>query len=87
MKASEEVTGPIARGKRLGEATVTVDGLPAGSAALRAGRSISAASGFDRFRSSFGEHPILSAAALFVILIGAALLWRAIRRRRRARGR
>jgi D-alanyl-D-alanine carboxypeptidase (penicillin-binding protein 5/6) len=86
VQAPDEVQGPIARGRALGRATVTVDGLPAGSTVLRAGRAIPAASSFDRVRSFAGEHQISTAAALFVILIGAALLWRAIRRRR-ARGR
>lgn len=86
VQAPSEVEGPIARGTRLGMVTVTVDGLPAGSTALRAGRAIPTAGVLDRVRSFIDEHAILTAAALFVILIGAALLWRTLRRRR-ARGR
>jgi serine-type D-Ala-D-Ala carboxypeptidase (penicillin-binding protein 5/6) len=86
VQAPAEVEGPISQGTALGRATVTIDGLPAGSTALRAGRAIPAASVVDRVRSFPGEHKIPTAAALFVILIGAALLWR-ILRRRRARGR
>lgn len=86
VQAPSEVEGPIDRGARLGRATVTVDGLPAGSTALRAGRSIAAAGAFDRVRSLVSENPIPTAAALCVILICAALLWRAIRGRRRRSG-
>jgi D-alanyl-D-alanine carboxypeptidase (penicillin-binding protein 5/6) len=86
LQAPAEVEGPIARGTPLGRATVTIDGLPAGSTTLRAGRAIPAASTFDRVRSFAGEHTIPTAVALFVILIGLAVLWRTLRRRR-ARGR
>jgi D-alanyl-D-alanine carboxypeptidase (penicillin-binding protein 5/6) len=86
VRAPGRVKGPIARGTRLGRATVTVDGLPAGSTALLAARAVPAAGVFDRVRSFASEHAILTAMALFVILIGAALVWRTLRRRR-ARGR
>jgi len=86
LQAPSEVEGPIARGTPLGRATVTIDGLPAGSTALRAARAIPAASTFDRVRSFAGEQTIPTAVALFVILIGLAVLWRTLRRRR-ARGR
>jgi D-alanyl-D-alanine carboxypeptidase (penicillin-binding protein 5/6) len=86
LQAPAEVEGPIARGTPLGRATVTIDGLPAGSTALRAGRAIPAASIFDRVRGFAGEHTIPTAVALFVILICLAALWRTLRRRR-ARGR
>ena len=61
-------------------------GSPAGSTALRAGRAIPAAGAFDRARGLVREHAALAAVVLFVILIGAVLLWRTLRRRR-ARGR
>jgi D-alanyl-D-alanine carboxypeptidase (penicillin-binding protein 5/6) len=86
VRAPAQVEGPVDRGERLGRATVTVDGLPAGSTALRAGRAIPAAGAFDRLRGLVREHAVLTAVALFVILIGAALL-RLTLRRRRARGR
>ena len=86
VEAPAEVEGPVERGAVLGRATVLVDGRPAGSTALRAGRSIPEANLFDRVRSFVSDHTILTAAALFVILIGAAFLWRAVRRRR-GRGR
>jgi D-alanyl-D-alanine carboxypeptidase (penicillin-binding protein 5/6) len=85
VEAPAEVEGPIERGAVLGRATVLVDGRPAGSTALRASRSIPEANLFDRARSFVADHAILTALALFVILIGAALLWRALRRLR-ARG-
>jgi D-alanyl-D-alanine carboxypeptidase (penicillin-binding protein 5/6) len=86
VRAPAQVEGPVERGQRLGRATVTVDGLPAGSTALLAGRAIPAPGAFDRARGLVREHSALAAVALFVILIGAALLWRTLRRRR-ARGR
>jgi serine-type D-Ala-D-Ala carboxypeptidase (penicillin-binding protein 5/6) len=85
VQTPAEVEGPIDRGAPLGRATVTVDGLPTGSTALRAGRSIPAADLGDRLRSFASDHPVPTVAVPFVILIGAALLWRAARRRR-ARG-
>jgi D-alanyl-D-alanine carboxypeptidase (penicillin-binding protein 5/6) len=85
IDAPAEVEGPIARGAILGRATVLVDGRPAGATALRADRAIPKADLFDRVRGFVSEHTILTAAALFVILIGAVLGWRALRRRR-ARG-
>jgi D-alanyl-D-alanine carboxypeptidase (penicillin-binding protein 5/6) len=80
--APQEVAGPIGRGEVLGRVTVLVDGRPAGSTALRAGRAIPEANLFDRARSFVSEHTILTAVGLFVILIGVVLLGRAIRRRR-----
>ena len=77
-----EVEGPIERGAVLGRATVLIDGRPAGSTALRASRSIPEANLFDKVRSFVSDHTILTAVAVFVILIGAAFLWRAVRRRR-----
>jgi D-alanyl-D-alanine carboxypeptidase (penicillin-binding protein 5/6) len=82
VEAPAEVEGPIERGAVLGRATVLVDGRAAGSTPLRAGRSIPEANLFDKVRSFVSDHTILTAAALFVILIGAAFLWRAARRRR-----
>ena len=82
VEAPTEVEGPIARGAVLGRATALVDGRPAGSTALRAARAIPAAGAFDRVRGFVTEHTILTALALFVILIGTALGWRQARRRR-----
>jgi D-alanyl-D-alanine carboxypeptidase (penicillin-binding protein 5/6) len=85
VEAPAEVEGPIERGAILGRATVLVDDRPAGSTALRAGRAIPEAGLFDRVRSFVSSHTILTALGLFVILIGAVLAWRRLRRRR-ARG-
>jgi D-alanyl-D-alanine carboxypeptidase (penicillin-binding protein 5/6) len=81
VRAPREVEGPVARNAVLGRATVLVDGLRAGSVPLRAARSIPAASAFDRTRSFVGDHAVPITLALFVILIGGALLWRGLRRR------
>jgi D-alanyl-D-alanine carboxypeptidase (penicillin-binding protein 5/6) len=76
VEAPGEVEGPIRRGAVLGRATVFVNGLPAGTVPLRAGRSIPAASSFDRARAFVGGHLIPIALAVFVILMGAALAYR-----------
>jgi D-alanyl-D-alanine carboxypeptidase (penicillin-binding protein 5/6) len=76
VDAPAEVEGPIRRGAVLGHATVAVDGRPATTVALRAGRSIPEASAFDRARAFVGDHLIPLALAGFVILIGGVLLYR-----------
>jgi serine-type D-Ala-D-Ala carboxypeptidase (penicillin-binding protein 5/6) len=76
VDAPAEVTGPVRRGAVLGHATVFVDGRPAATVALRAGRSIPKASALDRARAFVADHPILLALAGFVILIGGVLLYR-----------
>jgi D-alanyl-D-alanine carboxypeptidase (penicillin-binding protein 5/6) len=81
VRAPDEVEGPIERGAVLGHATVFVDGLRAGEVALRAGRSIPKASAFDRVRGFVGNHWIPIALAVFVILMGAVLLYRRLSRR------
>ena len=83
VDAPGEVEGAIERGTVLGRATVLVNGRPAGSTPLRAARSIPRANLFDRARSFVEEHTILTAIGLFVILIGAVLLGRFLRRRLR----
>lgn len=72
VQAPAQVSGPIKRGTPLGRATVTIDGISAGSTALRAGRSIAAAGSLERVRGFVREHAILCAALLCVILIGTA---------------
>jgi D-alanyl-D-alanine carboxypeptidase (penicillin-binding protein 5/6) len=76
VKAAAEVEGPIRRGARLGTATVFVEGRRAASVPLRAGRSIPAASSFDRARAFVEDNSIPIAIAVFVILIGGVLLYR-----------
>jgi D-alanyl-D-alanine carboxypeptidase (penicillin-binding protein 5/6) len=85
VRAPAEVEGPIRRGAVLGRATVLVDGREAGTVALRAGRAIPVASGFDRFRGFVADHSLPIAVAVFVILMAAVLL-RRLRSRRRRRG-
>ena len=81
VEAPAEVEGPVRRNAVLGHATVFVDGRPAATVALRAGRSIPEASTLDRVRSFVEEHPIPLAVAVFVILIGGVLLYRRLSRR------
>ncbi len=76
VRAPREVEGPIRRGAVLGRATVFVDGRPAATVPLRAGRAIPTASSFDRIRSLLGNNPIPIVLAVFVILIGGVALYR-----------
>lgn len=76
VRAPATVEGPIRRGARLGRATVYVDGMRTGTVPLRAGRSIPAASAFDRARDVVESNLVPIATGLFVILMGAALLLR-----------
>jgi D-alanyl-D-alanine carboxypeptidase len=85
VDAPREVTGPIGRGARLGTATVSVDGLRAGSVPLLASRSIPTASAFDKARDFIGEHPVPLAIAVCAILGIAILLGRSVRRIRRGK--
>jgi D-alanyl-D-alanine carboxypeptidase (penicillin-binding protein 5/6) len=81
VRAPGEVEGPVERGTALGRATVFVDGRPAATVSLRAGRSIPKASLLDRVRAGLEDNPIPIAIAIFVILIGAVLLYRRLSRR------
>jgi D-alanyl-D-alanine carboxypeptidase (penicillin-binding protein 5/6) len=74
VRAPEEVEGPIARGARLGSATVFVEGRKVGTVPLRAGRAIPEAGFFDRVRATVADNSITIGIALFVILMGAVLL-------------
>jgi D-alanyl-D-alanine carboxypeptidase (penicillin-binding protein 5/6) len=85
VDAPGRVTGPIRRGARLGAATVSVDGLRAGSVALVASRSVPAASGFDKARGFIGENPVTLGLAACAILIAAMLSGRYLRRNRRGK--
>jgi len=85
VDAPGEVTGPVRRGARLGSATVSVEGLRAGSVPLLASRSIPAAGTFDRARGFVGEHLVPLAAAACAILLLAILLGRSFRRIRRGK--
>ncbi|HET7573883.1 MAG TPA: D-alanyl-D-alanine carboxypeptidase family protein [Solirubrobacterales bacterium] len=83
VRAPAEVEGPIRRGAILGSATVLVAGRPVGSVPLVAGRSIPKASALDRGRAFVSDNAVPIALALFVILMGAALVARRLARRRR----
>jgi D-alanyl-D-alanine carboxypeptidase (penicillin-binding protein 5/6) len=85
VDAPGKVTGPIRRGAPLGRATVTVDGLRAGSVPLLAARPIPAPSSFDKARGFIGEHLVPLAVAACAILLIAILLGRSIRRIRRGK--
>jgi serine-type D-Ala-D-Ala carboxypeptidase (penicillin-binding protein 5/6) len=76
VHAPSELEGPVRRGAPLGSAAVFVNGRRAGSVPLRAGRSIPAASDFDRVRAFVEDNPIPIVIAVFVILIGGVLLYR-----------
>ncbi len=81
VRAPAEVEGPIRRTAVLGTAVVSVDGRRAAAVSLRAGRSIPAASTFDRARALLADCPIPIAIAVFVILMGGVLLYRRLSRR------
>jgi serine-type D-Ala-D-Ala carboxypeptidase (penicillin-binding protein 5/6) len=81
VEVPSEVEGPIRRGAKLGRATVFVNGRPAATVPLRAGRAIPAASGFDRARTFVADNLLPIALAGFVILIGGVLLYRRAPRR------
>jgi D-alanyl-D-alanine carboxypeptidase len=85
VDAPGKVSGPIRRGARLGTATVSIDGLRAGSVPLVASRRIPAADPFDKARGVVGEHPIPLAVAVCAILGIAILLGRSVRRIRRGK--
>ncbi len=85
VDAPAAVTGPIRRGARLGTATVTVDGLRAGTVPLVASRRIPAASAFDKARGFIGDHLLALAIAACAILGIAILLGRSVRRIRRGK--
>jgi serine-type D-Ala-D-Ala carboxypeptidase (penicillin-binding protein 5/6) len=80
VRAPQEVEGPVRRGARLGVATVLVDGLKVASVPLRAGRSAAKASGIQRVRATVEENLGWFALVVSGILLGAALLWRRLRR-------
>jgi D-alanyl-D-alanine carboxypeptidase len=85
VDAPVKVTGPIRRGAPLGTATVTVDGLRAGSVPLVASRRVPAASGFDKARGFISEHTVTLAIAACAILIAVLLLGAVLRRIRRGK--
>jgi D-alanyl-D-alanine carboxypeptidase (penicillin-binding protein 5/6) len=77
----EEAEGPIARGSRIGSATVTLDGQKISTVPLFAGRSVAEPGFLDRVLGLLGSTVLYIAVALSVIL-ALALLYR--RRQERA---
>jgi serine-type D-Ala-D-Ala carboxypeptidase (penicillin-binding protein 5/6) len=86
VRAPAEVEGPIRRGAVLGQATVLVGGRPAGTVALRAGRSIPSASAFDRARDFLDNNLLPLVLAMFVILMVGVLLYRRLTRGNEQKG-
>jgi serine-type D-Ala-D-Ala carboxypeptidase (penicillin-binding protein 5/6) len=82
--APSQVQGPISRGVVLGHTTVLLGSWPAATVPLRAARSIPRAGVLARARGFVEESAIPATPIAFVILIGAAFLWR--RRRRGSDG-
>ncbi len=76
VRAPKQVEGPLRRGARLGEVTVFVSGLEAGSVPLLAGRAVPKASSFDRARTFLADNLIPIVIAIFVILMIALVLLR-----------
>jgi D-alanyl-D-alanine carboxypeptidase (penicillin-binding protein 5/6) len=81
VQAPREVEGPLRRGRKLGRATVFVDGRRVGSVSLRAGRAVAEASAFDRARAFVADNWIPIALGAFVILMIAVTLLRRLARR------
>jgi D-alanyl-D-alanine carboxypeptidase (penicillin-binding protein 5/6) len=75
VRAPGQVEGPLRRGVRVGRAVVRVDGLPAASVPLLAGRAVPKASALERVRSFLEGNLLWIALALSAILI-AAVIWR-----------
>ena len=85
VRAPGEVEGPIERGERLGEVTVSVDGREAGTVPVVAARAADEASFLEQARGRYAGVAILIAiGAAGVILIGLVVIRRARGRRRRS---
>jgi D-alanyl-D-alanine carboxypeptidase (penicillin-binding protein 5/6) len=80
VSAPSEVEGPIEAGAVLGRVGVFVDGMKAGSAPLKAARTVPEASAFDRVRDFVDNNLIPIAVGLFVILMGGVALYRRLSR-------
>jgi D-alanyl-D-alanine carboxypeptidase (penicillin-binding protein 5/6) len=85
VRAPDEVEGPLRRGRKLGRATVFVDGRRVGSVPLRAGRAVAEAGAFDRARALVADNWIPIALGAFVILMIAVTLLRRPARRNDSR--
>jgi serine-type D-Ala-D-Ala carboxypeptidase (penicillin-binding protein 5/6) len=85
VDAPHQVEGPLQKGRRLGQASVYVEGREVGTVALRAGRAIPRASAFDRTRAFLADNWIPIVAGAFVILMIASILRYRVVRRKEAR--
>ena len=86
IDAPAEVEGPIARGERLGRATVTLDGELVERVALRAGRAVDEASAVERYDAAV-PGPRAVAVAVAIAGVGAVLAGGIALLRRRPGGR
>jgi serine-type D-Ala-D-Ala carboxypeptidase (penicillin-binding protein 5/6) len=85
VRAPGEVEGPIERGQRLGNVTVSVDGREIGTVPAVAARAADEASLLEQARGRYAGAAILIAiGAAGVILIGLVVIRRARGRRRRS---
>jgi serine-type D-Ala-D-Ala carboxypeptidase (penicillin-binding protein 5/6) len=84
VTAPGEVEGPIARGERLGKATVSVDGREVGTVPVVAARAADEASFLEQARARYAGVAILIAIGAGVILIGLVVIRRARGRRLRS---
>jgi hypothetical protein len=85
VDAPHQVEGPLPKGKRLGRASVYVEGRKVGTVALRAGRAVPKASAFDRARAFLADNWLPIAVGAFVILMIALILRYRVVRRKEAR--
>jgi len=85
VDAPNAVEGPLRRGRKLGRASVYLEGRRVGSVPLRAGRSVAEASSFDRARGFLADNWIPIVVGVFVILMIASILRYRVVRRKEAR--
>ena len=81
VDAPGELSGEIAEGEELGQASVSVDGRPAGSTPLVASRSVEAATLTDKAVATAQNPVLLLPAGGIVIVVGVLLAARGRRRR------
>jgi len=84
VRAPGEVEGPIERGERLGEVTVSIDGREVGTVPVVAARAADEASFLEQARGRYAGVAILVGTGAGVILIGLVVIGRARGRRRRS---
>jgi serine-type D-Ala-D-Ala carboxypeptidase (penicillin-binding protein 5/6) len=76
VTAPDQVSGAIRQGQVLGHVTVTVDGRPAAGSPLVAAREVSAATTFDKVRSTVQNPFVLIGLGAIVIVVGLLLTLR-----------